>query len=31
VLDISDTEALIGPMTPWQVALADAMRRLDPQ
>lgn len=30
VLDISKTEALIGPMTPWQVALADVMRRLDP-
>ncbi|QKK07424.1 MAG: dTDP-4-dehydrorhamnose reductase [Planctomycetota bacterium] len=30
VLDISRTEALIGPMTPWQVALADVMRRLDP-
>ena len=30
VLDISRTEALIGPLTPWQVALADVMRRLDP-
>jgi len=30
VLDISETESLIGPMTPWQTALADALRRLEP-
>ena len=28
VLDLSETEALIGPMTPWQAALADVVRRL---
>ncbi|MDQ7012403.1 MAG: dTDP-4-dehydrorhamnose reductase [Planctomycetota bacterium] len=30
VLDISETESLIGPMTPWQAALADVLRRLEP-
>lgn len=30
VLDLSETEALIGPMTPWQQALADVLRRRDP-
>ena len=30
VLDISETESLIGPMTPWQAALTDVVRRLDP-
>jgi dTDP-4-dehydrorhamnose reductase len=30
VLDITRTEALIGPMTPWPHALADVLRRLDP-
>jgi len=31
VLDISTTEALIGPLTPWQDALADTLNRLEPQ
>ncbi|MCC7389729.1 MAG: dTDP-4-dehydrorhamnose reductase [Phycisphaerales bacterium] len=30
VLDLSETERLIGPMTPWQAALADVVRRLAP-
>lgn len=30
VLDISRTEALIGPMMPWQSALAAVMQRLEP-
>lgn len=30
VLDISETESMIGPMTPWQDALGDVLRRLDP-
>jgi len=29
VLDLSQTEAVIGPMIPWQCALADVMRRMD--
>lgn len=28
VLDLSETESLIGPMIPWQTALADVVRRL---
>lgn len=28
VLDLSETEAVIGPMVPWQAALADVIRRL---
>jgi dTDP-4-dehydrorhamnose reductase len=28
VLDLSETESLIGPMIPWQAALADVVRRL---
>ena len=31
VLDISTTEDLIGPLTPWQDALADTLNRLEPQ
>lgn len=30
VLDLRETEAAIGPMTPWRAALADVMRRLGP-
>jgi dTDP-4-dehydrorhamnose reductase len=30
VLDLAPTEALVGPMTPWQENLADVMRRLEP-
>jgi dTDP-4-dehydrorhamnose reductase len=30
VLDIAPTEALVGPLTPWQDNLADVMKRLEP-
>jgi len=30
VLDLAPTEALVGPMPPWQENLADVMRRLEP-
>jgi dTDP-4-dehydrorhamnose reductase len=29
VLDLSKTESLIGPMTPWEVTLADVVKRLE--
>jgi dTDP-4-dehydrorhamnose reductase len=29
VLDLSETEAALGPMTPWETALADVVRRME--